>query len=210
MRPGTPPSIGRVPGHGKRCIAAAVALAALAGPAAASAAPPTVVSIYSPFSAAGALAPGLRAVPQDGGSCATGSFVVVNPFAFRCSVGDRILDPCYLDGAASTAQAPVVDCVAAPWAASVVRLHLGAPPGTGPGAAPDAPPWALQLASGRRCVRATGATTVVRGRRLSYVCDRRRVLFGRPDASAPVWRIRQARDAGGAATRVVTIAAAWR
>jgi hypothetical protein len=77
-------------------------------------------------------------------------------------------------------------------------------------APPDLAPWALQLASGRRCVRTTGATTTVRGRRLSYVCDGHRVLFGRPQAETPTWRIRQARDTGGHAARDVAIAMAWR
>jgi hypothetical protein len=49
----------------------------------------------------------------------------------------------------------------------------------------------------------------VRGRRLDYVCDRRRVLFGLPDRRAATWRIRQARDARGRALRRVAIAVAW-
>ena len=82
-------------------------------------------------------------------------------------VRDRIHDPCYLDPTASAPPAPVVDCAASPWAPRIVRLHVTAPPVPALAAPPDLAPWALQLASGRRCVRTTGATTTVRGRRLT-------------------------------------------
>jgi hypothetical protein len=198
-----------VPRSWKRCIACVIALAALpAGTAFALA--PTVVTTYSPFSPAVRPAAGFVVVPQTGATCATASFVALGPGAFRCAVGDRIHDPCYADPAASPAAAAVVDCVAAPWATRIVRLHLAAPANPALAAPPSLPPWAVRLASGRRCVRTTGATTVVRGRRLSYVCEGDRVLFGRPQTTTPTWRIRQARDTAGAASRDVAIAVAWR
>jgi hypothetical protein len=180
----------------------------MAAPAAARAA--TVVVAYSPFAPTGALAAGLHAAPRFGGTCSTGSFVVSNPAVFRCFAGDTIYDPCYLDAAASNAQRAVVDCVDSPWATNVVRLRLAAAPDPAFGAPAGGPPWALRLASGRRCVFAAGATSVVDGRRLNYVCDSGRVLFGSPDVTTPTWRIRQARTAGGAGMRKVAVAAAWR
>jgi hypothetical protein len=195
---------------GRRRTARLGATAALAGlavlaPGAASAA--TKVMSYSPFAADGTLRPGLRATAAFGGTCDTGSFVVAG--AFRCSAGTVIRDPCYLDAAQSTAQRTVVVCAADPWSSAVVRLRLTQAPKADHGAPPGGPPWALTLASGRRCVFASGATSVVAGRRLSYVCGRARVLFGRPDDSAPTWRIRQATSAGGAHRRTVAIAVAW-
>jgi hypothetical protein len=91
-----------------------------------------------------------------------------------------------------------------------VRLRLTGPPNPALGGPATAPPRALQLASGRRCVFAAGASTAVDGRRLSYICDRDRVRFGSPDSSAPTWRVRRARTAGGAAMRTVAIPVAWR
>jgi hypothetical protein len=202
-----------VPSAAKRCSAcviAAVLAVAAATPVALAAAAPTVVVTYSPFTATGALPPGLHAAPRFGGTCSTGSFVVSNPTVFRCFAGDLIYDPCYLDAGASNSQRAVVLCVTAPWTTSVVRLRLAGAPDPAFGAPAGAPPWALRLASGRRCVFASGASAVVDGRRLNYVCDGRRVLFGTPDASAPAWRIRQARTAAGAGMRKVAIAAAWR
>ena len=193
----------------KACIACAVALVALPA-GGARALTPTAVATYSPFAPAVRTAPGYSVAPLAGATCATASFVVAASGAFRCSVRDRIHDPCYLDPTASTPPAPVVDCATSPWVPRIVRLHLAAPPVPALAAPPDLAPWALQLASGRRCVRTTGATTTVRGRRLSYVCDGHRVLFGRPQAATPTWRIRQARDTGGHAARDVAIAIAWR
>jgi hypothetical protein len=192
----------------KPCIVCVIAAVALSAPCAARAA--TAVVTYAPFAPTGALAPGLTATPRAGGACATGSFVVGSPTVFRCVVGDAISDPCYLDPAMSAAGPPVVVCVPAPWATRVVRLRLVSPPVAALGLPAGGLPWALRLASGRRCVRTTGATSVVGGRRMNYVCDRRRVLFGRPDIARPTWRIRQARTAGGAAMRTVSVAAAWR
>jgi hypothetical protein len=178
-----------VPSAAERCspcvIAAALALAAATPIALARAAAPTVVVTYSPFAATGALAAGLQAAPRFGGTCSTGSFVVSNPTVFRCFAGDLIYDPCYLDAGASNPQRAVVLCITAPWAKSGVRLRLTGAPNPAFGAPAGAPPWALRLASGRRCVFASGASAVVDGRRLNYVCDGRRVLFGTPDASAP-------------------------
>jgi hypothetical protein len=203
-----------VPSAAKRCIAcviaAVLAVAIPAARAAAAPAAPTVVLTYSPFTVTGGLVAGLHAAPRFGGTCSTGSFVVSSPAVFRCFAGDVIYDPCYFDAGASNPQRAVALCVAAPWATSAVRLRLASAPDPALGAPPAAPPWALRLASGRRCVFASGATAVIDGRRLNYVCDGRRLLFGIPDASAPAWRIRQARTAAGGGMRKVTIAAAWR
>jgi hypothetical protein len=197
-----------MPTAAKRCIASViVAAGALASGTGASAA--TAVVQYSPFGPAGALATGLRAIPRSGGTCSTGSFIVAGPTVFRCFAGDRIWDPCYLDALRTDATRTVVVCARAPWATTVTRLRLASVPDPGLGAAPGGPPWALRLASGRRCVVVTGATTFVDGRRLSYGCEGGRVLFGRPDATRPTWRIRQARSAGGADMRRVSIAVAW-
>jgi hypothetical protein len=191
-----------------RCTLALATLAAglLATSPAAGA---TLAVRYSPFAPTGALAAGLRAAPMRGGACSTGSFVVADPVAFRCSAADRIYDPCYADLVTSLVAGPTVVCVRAPWARRVLRLRIGAPPDPRLRAAPGTPPWALRLASGRRCLFVQGARPRVRGRRLDYVCDGRRVLFGLPDRRAATWRIRQARNARGRALRRVAIAVAW-
>jgi hypothetical protein len=169
----------------------------------------TVELRYTPFAADGSLRGGLSATPQFGGSCATGSFLVAAPGAFRCTAATRVYDPCYLDAKASTMARSVMVCVSAPWSRTVVRLRVRDPVSGGAAAAPTGPPWALRLLSGRLCLLVGGAASVVGGRRMNYAC-RERYLFGVPDATRPTWRIRQARTPGGAGMRQVAIATAWR
>jgi hypothetical protein len=165
---------------------------------------------YTPFAADGSLREGLRATPGFGGACTTGSFVVAGPGVFRCVAASSIYDPCYLDAAAAGAQGrPVVACVDSPWSHNVLRLRIGEPLDGRYGARADGPPWALRLASGRRCVRVSGAAAVVEGRRMNYSCGPR-YLFGSPDRSRATWQIRQALTPGGVGMREVAIAAAWR
>ena len=164
---------------------------------------------YTPFAADGSLRDGLHATPAFGGSCTTGSFLVAGPGVFRCFVGSFIHDPCYIDLGAGNAVRSVVVCVATPWSPDALRLRVRGPLDARFGVSPGGPPWALRLASGRRCVLVSGATTVVAGRRMNYVCGRR-YLFGSPDRTQPTWRIRQAVTPGGVGLRKVAIAAAWR
>jgi hypothetical protein len=194
---------------GRGAICGAILAAALFLVVVAPAGARTVELRYTPFAADGSLRDGLHATPAFGGGCSTGSFLVAGPGVFRCFEASFIHDPCYLDAGASNAVRSVVVCVETPWSRSVLRLRVRAPLDARFGTSPDGPPWALRLASGRRCVRLGGATTVVAGRRMNYACDRR-YLFGSPDRTRPTWRIRQAVTPGGVGMRKVAIAAAWR
>jgi hypothetical protein len=177
-------------------------LLVLAAPAAAA----TERRTYSPYGPDGGPRPGLRVVPQ-AGECFVQSPRVAG--ALRCATGDRLRDPCYLDRAAQPL--PRVLCVASPWSSTAVTFEPPDLPEPVDGLEPQRP-WALELASGRRCVAVGGATTVVDGRRLNYVCRGRttRFLFGSPDRSRATWHIRQARSARGTGMRRVAIAVAWR
>jgi hypothetical protein len=185
-----------------------LALLAAMAPAAAGAQTRTVA--YGPFAADGALRRGLSATAAFGGTCDTGSFVVAGADVFRCFSATTIHDPCYRDAGQSTPERAVVVCVADPWTSAAVRLRVTEPPHPDHGAEPGGLPWALTLASGRRCRVVRGATPTVGGRRLHYVCGGGRVLFGSPDRTTATWRIRQATDAGGRDLRKVAIATAWR
>jgi hypothetical protein len=74
----------------------------------------------------------------------------------------------------------------------------------------DSPPWALELMSGERCVFAEGATSVVEGRRLNYTCSRSHYLWGPPDTSHALWRIRASRNYEGTHMRRLAIRVALR
>jgi hypothetical protein len=166
---------------------------------------------YLPFAADGTTPAGLGVVTASGGSCDTASFAVVG--ALRCAAGATVRDPCWIDLARTSPQQTVVVCAADPWVRTVVRLRLmAAPPSPlDPVAVPDRP-WALRMASGRRCVYVTGAAARLRDAdhaRANYDCGHGRVLFGVPDRRSATWRIRSAQTAGGRGLRKAAIATAY-
>lgn len=160
------------------------------------------------FTEAGSLAPQFSAVDEDFGDCPSESFVNGRSDAWRCFVGDHILDPCFETPEAED----VVACVESPWTKRALLVeaeldyndrYLDARPGS----------WALELTNGKRCVFVSGASTVVAGRRLNYFCGKRGrgpYLFGSPDRSKPLWRIRMAKSSTGRGMRRVAVRIAWR
>jgi len=172
----------------------------------------TVRLKYSPLDADGTLRDGLSVASGGIGECTSGSYIVVG--AFRCFEDDSsIWDVCYLDQ--RDVDLPSLLCVSSPWARAAVRLQYIDEPDPRFGARPGGPPWALELASGRRCVWASRASTTVGRLRLNYLCGRfgtrtARFLFGTPDKRRAVWRIRLVTTPAGGGMRKVAIKVAWR
>jgi hypothetical protein len=102
---------------------------------------------YSPFDADGTLRDGLSVASGGVGECMSGSYIVVN--AFRCFEGSSIRDVCYRDD--RDPDRPSLLCVESPWARAAVGLQYVDEPDPSFGARLGGPPWALELASGRRC-----------------------------------------------------------
>ena len=186
-------------------------LSALTAAAGATGAPPTERLVYTPFAADGSLRADLAAVNRDGRCFTTSSLVPRRQGVYRCITGDLLRDPCYLEPSADPAGgSPAVICASAPWRPGVVRIVLGgALPGDAPGRFGPRP-WALELAGGARCLFGTGASNVVGGYRLNYVCSHRLFLFGSPRRSNPTWRIRASRSIDGRRMHLAAIRRAWR
>jgi hypothetical protein len=98
-----------------------------------------------------------------------------------------------------------------------VRLHVSQLDAEPESTAHPALPWAIVLASGKRCVLAQGGTSADgAGHRLNYFCAARGpYLWGSVDRSRPTWRILASHSAGTVGTtpsgqRKVAIRAAWR
>jgi hypothetical protein len=164
---------------------------------------------YSPFATDGSAIGRLTVTPHDHGQCNTGSEAVVG-HVYRCFDGNVIRDPCYYDNRTSADEGnDVVLCVESPWSRSAVRLRVDTLDSSY-GRRPGGPPWALELMSGERCVFAEGATNVVRGRRLNYTCSRSHYLWGSPDTSHALWRIRASRNYRGTNMRKLATRMAWR
>lgn len=169
----------------------------------------TTISEYSPFNARAELRGGLRASPAFGGACTTGSFLVPSDVAYRCFVGVAIRDPCYLDEKRSNSSRSVVVCADNPWATDVVRLRIAGKLSNAHGVGPGEAPWGLRLASGRRCVRITGVTARVAGRRITYECSGHRWLLGTPNRGRATWSIQQVHEPTDRRPRRVVVAQAW-
>jgi hypothetical protein len=203
-------------GIGFRLVAVALGVALVAGLAGvaatapdARAAGPTQRTVYSPFAAGGALRRGLRAIDR-AGTCFTSSSVIGRRGVYRCITGDRLRDPCYADAVMTARRAaPVVVCAATPWTATLVRITLTAALPRDPPVRVAGRPWGLELAGGARCVFVTGASQLVRGYRLNYVCPNGRFLYGSARTATATWRIREARSASSKTLRFVAIGHAW-
>lgn len=134
------------------------------------------------------------------GSCFTTSITVARAHAYRCFVGNEILDPCYVGGSRS------VTCYADPWSAPIaVRLTKALP--AGPPMAVHRP-WAIVLTGQIRCLAATGIVPVVHGTALTYTClDGGSAALTGPASAA--LRTALYRPTSGAPLRPITVTDVW-
>ncbi|MEA2494936.1 MAG: eukaryotic-like serine/threonine-protein kinase [Thermoleophilaceae bacterium] len=161
---------------------------------------------FSPFNGAGELKVSYN-VRRRSGDCNSESFVDGRRDAWRCFVGNNILDPCF----ESPVEADVVACVESPWTRSVVRVSSVLDTRSRFQDQRGGPAWALVLRGGKRCVFASGATSAFHGRRLNYFCGRHGpYLFGAPDKSHATWRIRAAKTPQPQSVYWRRIRTAWR
>ena len=163
----------------------------------------TVITRFTPYSAAGVLTVPLNA--HGTGHCWTASIEVPVVGAYRCLVGNDITDPCFAPPRATAAA--TVACMPDPWSgAQVVTLTQPLPNATPIGNA--AKPWAVQLANGARCVAATGTTQSVDGVSLNLLCPGG-MAAGGLDRNGPLWHVKYGPATGGSLSSV-DVTAAWR
>lgn len=125
--------------------------------------------------------------------------------------GNEIEDPCF----STNASASSVVCPDAPWKDTGIKIRLTKPlphnyaDHTAPSV--RSRPWALELYDGRQCLFASGASTVIEGRRLNYFCgaSSRTGLWGFPDRHSEPWTILTAPFTAKRLTQRVTMRRAW-
>lgn len=146
--------------------------------------------------------------PSQSGQCLSGSRVDLEPSAWRCFAGaNSIVDPC-LAPPSGAAGATEVLCVPSPWQ-NAFLLKLTSPlaltsqnqPGS------TSPTWAIELASGQRCVFTTGGVLTLDGVALVYNCGGVRSAGGLVTTSEP-WTVRYAANVTGHPS-TVAVAKAW-
>ena len=149
----------------------------------------TEIKMFEPWNPHG-LSIGIAVQQKLSGKCFAESAASPNrPDAWRCSSGNAIQDPCYMQVMGDQKQ---LACARDPWSANVNLFTLE---GSLPSAERKTPqkddslPWALELADGSKCTLMTGGTYMMAGLRANYGCVGGRDLFGDIDRRQPTWLI---------------------
>jgi len=168
----------------------------------------TEIKLITPFHE-GHLGIGFAVTSQGSGKCfAESAASSARPDAWRCSMGNAILDPCLQN---VMGDPKLLACPSDPWSANVKLLTITEPL---PSSArkslslKDAMPWALELANGQRCTLFTGATAPIAGMRINYGCPGGFIAVGDIDRSQPLWRI-FVQGEKSVALELTGIAVAW-
>src|SRR5262245_35308332 len=158
-------------GHAQPTETPSSAMRALSNPGP----PPTQVLFFRP--------PGAGAAVN--GACFAPSIPVTRPGAWRCDVGDRIIDPCF--GATNS---QTVVCVEDPTRPDqVVTISLARPlPETA--LVPDQQPraWAMITSDGAVCTLHQGARGYVNGLPMTYGCSDGADILGDP-VPGDIWMV---------------------
>jgi hypothetical protein len=171
-------------------------------------APRTSLHLFSPF-AHGAPAAGVAIAKTVNGSCWTGSSETARATAFRCLVGNEILDPCF--ASAATDPLGYVLCPQPRPGSPLVRITLtGALPANPVTGSPTRyAPWAVETARGNWCELATGANGTIDGLPVSYSCGAAGFLLGEPERAHALWTIQSAADANSQRMLRIPLRSAW-
>jgi hypothetical protein len=173
----------------------------------------TDVRRYEPWTADGKPLASLTIVRASGdASCWEGSIVSARSDAYRCSTaasyeGGNLFDPCI----ASPVDAHQLLCPAEPLSANRVLAVTSAHPGPSnpPTGNTAASPWEIGLSGAVSCRKVSGASAVVHGYRMTYVCSNGLSLWGDPQRAAELWTIRGSRSAHPARFDMLTVTHAW-
>ncbi|GHK01233.1 hypothetical protein SY2F82_30300 [Streptomyces sp. Y2F8-2] len=165
------------------------------------------VAHHATWSPGGTPATGITITDRASGSCFGPAESTMRTDAWRCTVGDRILDACF------SPDSNLSDTIALCQDGAPDRMvELSVPEGF-PGnndhmaGGPDIEPTIFVLANGARCSFAGGGTATLAGQRLNYGCDNGGYHYGYPNKTAAVWTISYAAPGSGASvsTPITTV-----
>jgi hypothetical protein len=185
--------------------------AATSTPAATAPPPPpaTRAETFSPWAAAGTLAPGIKVLSRySGGRCTMrSSFDEGNQYAWRCfTASGAFYDPCFAPAAQSGVTQ--VACSDSPWSGAVIvslakplaRSSRGTP---GPSAAKY--PWAMVLANGQECGLIEGTAPLMDGVTFYFGCTDGYASF--PGTRTEPWTVNYAAGSSSPVTSVAVTTA---
>ena len=161
----------------------------------------TELKLYRPFVEEKKLA----IIQKTSGECWQQSKRIQREDAWRCTVGEKVYDPCFVKphGSLKTAL-----CPQSPWNSDTVEIDLVSPVDGSQNVTLDmseAYPWALELTTGEKC-QAVDEGEEYDGLPVHYHCDGQTILIGRVQRCTTLWRMLQKNTAGVSTT---FIARAW-
>lgn len=165
--------------------------------------PATQIVKYRPWASRDQLLPGIDAEWTKSGSCFSNSSASSASTAYRCEVGNELLDPCFAD---ATSRADEVACpdLTKPDEDAVFVIKLtGQLPAPVP-ASGTALPWRLDLSNGQTCEIITGAADMLGGKNQTYSCANGNI-WGSLDQSSPAWQASYA-PSGAPASAITQVA----
>jgi hypothetical protein len=167
----------------------------------------TQVITLSPWSQDGTPARGITITDRASGSCFSTAESTMRTDAWRCTAGDRLLDPCFApDSNPEDTTALCLD--GAPNRMVELSVPQGFPGNNDhmPGG-PDIEPIIIVLANGARCSFMGGGTSTLAGQRLNYGCDNGGDLYGYPNKTAALWTISYSAPSSGTSvsTPIITV-----
>jgi hypothetical protein len=176
---------------------------------AATSTPATRTETFSPWAAAGTLAPRIKVLSRSpGGRCTMrSSFDEGNRYAWRCFItSGAFYDPCFAPAARSGVTQ--VACTDSPWSGAVIvslakplaRSSWGTP---GPSAAKY--PWAMVLANGQECGLIEGTAPLIDGVPFYFGCTNGHASF--PVTTTRPWTVKYTSGSSSSATPVAVTTA---
>jgi hypothetical protein len=153
--------------------------------------PATQVVTVRPLDEHGQIQPSIHVTDEaTGGNCLADASEQVNGAA-RCFTDDYVADPCW---AVPPSGSTTVVCLSLPWSADATRITgvTGAETAGHPSPGSEWAPWGIELATGERCIKLTGAHSLVGEVVVDYQCTDDLSLLRTLDRSRPAWTIRTA------------------
>jgi hypothetical protein len=131
----------------------------------------------------------LFVIQETEGHCWVGALTTMRPDAWRCMEGNLIRDPCFSE---SDMDAFVICPTGHPQDMTGVKMNLTEPLPLSYGHDQEdrSYAWVLELADGATCGFITGATGVIDGERVNYMCSDGWWIVGFPEIDA-VWTVRK-------------------
>lgn len=166
----------------------------------------TMLALYRPFGEASEQQAPIIVGEQYDGYCFQQSAHIKREDAWRCSIANKIYDPCFIKPYGNHREAV---CPQSPWVGQSVLIHLTMPVDDSGHQTLDfstAYPWAVELHNGEKC-QAIDPGQFFDNLPIRYQCDSHHVLFGHLQRCKAEWSMLQRSEKGDVET--VTLVKAW-